>query len=127
LDGGRTLHLSGNAWKMVEVDADITPDTIIEFEFRSPREGQIHGFGLDNDDTYSSAEPIFQIYGYEARRDIGQQFNDYSGDGWRLYRFPVGRYLTGPRRYLYFAADEDVTGEAESFFRNVRIYRTAGQ
>jgi hypothetical protein len=124
LDSGRTLHLSGNAWKMVEVDAHITPDTVIEFEFRSPREGQIHGFGLDNDDTYGSTEPIFQIYGYEARRDIGQQFNDYSGSEWRLYRVPVGRYLTGPRRYLYFAADEDVTAEAESFFRNVRIYRT---
>lgn len=125
LDGGRTLFLSGNAWKMIEVNVELTRDTVIEFEFRSPREGQIHGIGLDNDDTYSSsADPVFQVYGYEARRDIGQQFNDYAGDGWRRYRLRVGRYLSlGPRRYLFFAADEDVTGDAESYFRNVRIYR----
>ncbi len=126
LDGGRTLHLLGNAWKMFEVNVELTRDTVIEFEFRSPREGQIHGIGFDNDDAYSSSDdPIFQVYGYEARRDIGQQFNDYSGDGWRRYRLRVGRYLsTGPRRYLFFAADEDVTGDAESFFRNVRIYHS---
>lgn len=125
LDGGRTLHLSGNAWKMVEANVELTRETVIEFEFRSPHEGQIHGVGFDNDDAYRSSDgPIFQIYGYEARRDIGQQFNDYSGDGWRRYRLRVGRYLApGSRRYLFFAADEDVTGDAESLFRNVRIYR----
>jgi hypothetical protein len=124
LDGGRTLHLVGNAWKMIEVNAELTRDTVVEFEFRSPREGQIHGFGFDNDDNYKSSDlPIFQVYGYEARQDIGQQFNDYSGSEWRRYRVRVGRYAAGPQRYLYFAADEDVTGEAESFFRNVRIYQ----
>lgn len=129
LDGGRTLHLLGNAWKMLEVNVELTRDTVIEFEFRSPREGQIHGIGFDNDDAYSSSDdPIFQVYGYEARRDIGQQFNDYSGDGWRRYRLRVGRYLSsGPRRYLFLAADEDVTGDAESFFRNVRIYRAGSR
>ena len=127
LDGGRTLHLVGNAWKMIEVNAELTRDTVVEFEFRSPREGQIHGFGFDNDDNYKSSDlPIFQVYGYEARQDIGQQFNDYSGSEWRRYRVRVGRYAAGPQRYLYFAADEDVTGEAESFFRNVRIYQAGG-
>lgn len=124
LEEGRTLHLVGNVWKMIEVNAELTRDTVVEFEFRSPREGQIHGFGFDNDDNYKSSElPIFQVYGYEARQDIGQQFNDYSGSEWRRYRVRVGRYAAGPQRYLYFAADEDVTGEAESFFRNVRIYQ----
>lgn len=127
-DGGSTLRLWGNAWKMVEVNVEITRDTVIEFEFRSPRQGQIHGLGFDNDDQYKSQEqPIFQFYGYEARQDIGQQFNDYSGTDWHKYRLRVGRYLTGHRRYLYFAADEDVTGECESLFRNVRIYEAAGQ
>ena len=128
VQNANTLRLWGNAWKMVEVNTKITRDTVIEFEFRSPRQGQIHGLGFDNDDQYKSQpQPIFQFYGYEARQDIGQQFNDYSGSDWRKYRLRVGRYLTGLQKYLYFAADEDVTGDCESLFRNVRIYEAAGE
>lgn len=122
IDQGKGLRLWGNAWKTIEINREITPDTVIEFDFRCAHEGQIHGFGFDSDNQYSDQNYVFQIYGYEVRSGIGQQFNTYSGTDWRRFRIRVGRYYTGKQRYLFFLADEDVIARAESQFRNVRIY-----
>lgn len=124
MDNQTTVRLSGNCWKMMEVNRTLTEDTVIEFEYRTSHEGQIHGFGFDSDDHYSisKGDIIFQIHGYEVRPGIGQQFNNYDGTEWRKYRIRVGRYVSGHRRYLFFAADDDVTGKAESFFRNVKLF-----
>ncbi|WP_417392940.1 anti-sigma factor family protein [Gimesia sp.] len=122
IEQGKGIRLWGNAWKTLEVNTEITPNTVIEFDFRSLHEGQIHGFGFDKDKTYNKGNQVFQIYGYEAWSHIGQQFNTYTGTGWKRFRIRVGRYLTGNYRYLHFIADEDVIARAESQFRNVRIY-----
>ncbi len=124
MDNQTTIRLSGNSWKMMEVNKTLTKDTVIEFEYRTSHEGQIHGFGFDNDDHYNilKGDILFQIHGYEVRPGIGQQFNNYDGTEWRKYRIRVGRYVSGHRRYLFFAADDDVTGKAESFFRNVKLF-----
>lgn len=126
LDEGRTLHLRGNAWKALPVNTTLTGDTVIEFDFLSDREGEIHGFGFDTDLKYSSSEnPLFQLYGYEIWPYIGQQFNSYSTRGqWRHYQIRVGRYLRGHFQYLYFNADDDLTAAADSRFRDVRIYES---
>ncbi|MFH1303000.1 MAG: hypothetical protein ABIK07_18220 [Planctomycetota bacterium] len=122
IEQGKGIRLWGNAWKTLEVNKEITPDTVIEFDFRSSHQGQIHGFGFDTDMQYGKQNHVFQIYGYEAWSHIGQQFNTYTGTGWKRFRIRVGRYLTGKYRYLHFIADEDVIARAESQFRNVRIY-----
>lgn len=127
IENGKGIRLWGNAWKSVEVNQEITPDTVIEFDFRSSHQGQIHGFGFDTDREYNRENHTFQIYGYEAWSHIGQQFNTYSGTGWKRFRIRVGRYLTGKYRYLHFIADEDVIARAESQFRNVRIYEAPTQ
>lgn len=127
IENGKGIRLWGNAWKSVEVNQEITPNTVIEFDFRSSHEGQIHGFGFDADRKYDKQNHTFQIYGYEAWSHIGQQFNTYSGTGWKRFRIRVGRYLTGKYRYLHFIADEDVIARAESQFRNVRIYEAPTQ
>jgi|GEM_PF-2047966 len=127
IERGKGIRLWGNAWKVLEVNQEITPDTVIEFDFRSLHQGQIHGFGFDTDEKYGRENHVFQIYGYEAWSHIGQQFNTYSGTGWKRFRIRVGRYLTGKYRYLHFIADEDVIARAESQFRNVRIYEAPTQ
>jgi len=124
IDQGKGLRLWGNAWKTIEINREITPNTVIEFDFRCAHEGQIHGFGFDTDNQYGDQNYVFQIYGYEVRPGIGQQFNTYSGTDWRRFRIRVGRYYSGKQRYLFFLADEDVIARAESQFRNVRIYET---
>lgn len=127
IEQGKGIRLWGNAWKTLDVNAEITPDTVIEFDFRSSHQGQIHGFGFDTDKKYDKGNHVFQIYGYEAWSHIGQQFNTYTGTGWKRFRIRVGRYLTGKYRYLHFIADEDVIARAESQFRNVRIYEAPTQ
>jgi len=122
IEQGKGIRLWGNAWKMLEINKEITPNTVIEFDFRCIHEGQIHGFGFDTDDQYDKQIHVFQIYGYEVRPGIGQQFNTYTGTDWKRFRIRVGRYLTGTQRHLIFIADEDVIARAESQFRNVRIY-----
>lgn len=123
IEQGNGLRLWGNAWKIIEINREITPDTVMEFDFRCTHEGQIHGFGFDSDNHYDANKNyVFQIYGYEVRPGIGQQFNTYSGTDWKRFRIRVGRYHVGKQRYLYFLADEDVIAGAESLFRNVRIY-----
>ncbi|MAT14047.1 MAG: hypothetical protein CMJ46_02110 [Planctomyces sp.] len=124
LDHHERLVLRGNTWKMFEVDMEVTEDLVIEFEFRSDQEGQIHGFGFDTDDTYNDRSSIMQIHGYEMLPTIGQQYNTYAGEGWQRFRIPVGRYFSGKQKYLYFVADDDVTARATSEFRHVRFFRS---
>ncbi|MCA9040136.1 MAG: hypothetical protein KDA65_07320 [Planctomycetaceae bacterium] len=123
VDDGERLVLRGNTWKMFKINQEMTDDLVIEFEFRSESEGQIHGLGFDTDDTYNDRSSVIQIHGYEALPTIGQQYNTYREEEWQTFRIPVGRYFSGAQKYLYFVADDDVTARAESEFRNVRFFR----
>jgi hypothetical protein len=120
-NAGATLHLLGNTWKKIDLDYNVTTDTILEFDFKSASQGEIHGIGLDTDDEIS-ADRTFQLYGKQVWGI--QDFDDYgsSAPGYKHYRIPVGLYYTGPVNRLFFVNDHDVphpTGE--SFFRNVKI------
>jgi len=128
LDSGHTLKLSGNAWKMIERPYTVSKRTVVSFDFRSTSAGQIHGFGLDNDDVFNrEVDPqMMQVFGDETLPRINRTFWNYSGAGenaeWKHYVIPVGQLHQGEYRYLYFVADDDVSGKADSYFRNVRIY-----
>ncbi len=119
---GSTLHLTGNRWRRVDRNYSITPDTVLEFDFRSPLQGELHAIGLDTD-LAESQDRTFQLYGTQS---FGlQQFRDYAtaGGQWRHYTIPVGQFLTGGVTRLFFINDHDVTNPtAESFFRNVQLY-----
>ncbi|KAA5543103.1 tandem-95 repeat protein [Roseiconus nitratireducens] len=121
-DGGYTLHLTGNTWKQIRYSYQVTPDTILEFDFRSPSEGEIHTIGFDQDLGLSEQQGL-TLYGTQAWgiRD----FRDYrsSAPGWKHYQIPVGQYYTGAFDTLFFGNDHDVSGaDGESFFANVRVY-----
>jgi hypothetical protein len=49
-DNGATLHITGNGWKKIEFPYPLSPNTVIEFDFRSSVQGEIHSIGFDNDD-----------------------------------------------------------------------------
>ena len=44
-DGGSTLFLSNNTWRRTNQTFNITSNTVLEFEFRSNSQGEIHGIG----------------------------------------------------------------------------------
>ena len=120
LTGGNGILLENNAWKGIEIDYTMTPQTWISFWFRSTKKGEVHGIGMDDNEVLSS-NLTFRLYGTQGwgRSD----FNNYPGDGeWRHYQIPVGQFYTLQAQYLFFVADHDVgTRDGNSYFRDVVI------
>ena len=61
-DGGATLHLSENTWKKIDLAYVVTSDTVLEFDFKSNAEGEIHGIGFDTNDAVDSTW-TFRVFG----------------------------------------------------------------
>ncbi|MDP7018062.1 MAG: PKD domain-containing protein [Pirellulaceae bacterium] len=128
-DDGATLHMVGNAAKMIELNYPVTVNTVVEFDFRCDRQGEIHGIGFDDDVDLdvASAQRIFVLYGSEGWAAANNQHRSYRPDvnldRWMRFRIPVGRFYQGRFRHLVFMNDHDVDQPtADSRFRNVAIY-----
>ena len=123
-DDGATLHLQGNTWKRFDLGYRVTQDTLLEFDFRSGDEGEIHAIGLDTNNYLNGGEHFFQLFGTQSWWGH-QDFNDYNASvGWKHYTIPLGEFLTGDIAQLVLAADDDATGFTESLFSNIRIYES---
>ncbi|MBI1242169.1 MAG: hypothetical protein GC195_11710, partial [Nostoc sp. RI_552] len=122
------LELKGNTWKKVDFlnNYTITANTILEFDFQSTIEGEIHGIGLDNDNSVS-LNWLFRLSGTQDHLGLGNFDNYVTGSGWKTYKIPVGNFFTGNFRYLIFSNDHDVTSPTgNGQFRNLRIYENNG-
>ncbi len=120
LNGGNEILLENNAWKGIQIDYEMTPETWVSFWFRSTKIGEVHGIGMDNNEVLSSNR-TFKIYGTQG---WGQgDFDNYSGNGtWQHFQIPLGQYYTLQAAYLFFTADHDVgSRDGNSYFRDVVI------
>ena len=119
-DNGNGILLENNAWKGIEIDYEMTPDTWVSFWFRSTKIGEVHGIGMDDNEVLSSNR-TFKLYGTQGW-GLGD-FNTYSGDGnWQHFQIPLGQFYTVEASYLFFTADHDVgTRDGNSYFRDVVI------
>jgi hypothetical protein len=99
----------------------VTSDTVLEFDFSSTAQGDIHGIGFDSNTSISSGL-TFRLYG--AQSWGLDRFATYSSAGTsRHYEIPVGEFYTGKATALVFVNDHDVKNPtAESVFSNIRIY-----
>ncbi len=105
-NGGTALHMVGNAWKQVALNYTVTADTVLEFDFQSTAQGEIHAIGFDTDETLSPNR-AFQVYGTQTWGL--QAYRTYDpGSGVVHYTIPVGQYFTGTFTRLIFANDHDV-------------------
>ena len=122
-DGGDTLLLEDNTWRRTSQTFNITANTVIEVEFSSAVQGEIHGIGFDENDTLTDAVRIFQLHGTQTWTSANQDFNNYAGGGgFVTYTIPVGQYYTGSAMFLVLVNDNDAGSGNDSRFRNVRIY-----
>ncbi|QNN22680.1 FecR domain-containing protein [Planctomycetales bacterium ZRK34] len=122
-DGGQTVTLIGNAWKALPLEYDVTVDTVLEFECRITRAGELIGIGLDDDNNHATGK-LFALAG----RETELPYFDYSPwsastDGWCHVRLRLDAEAPRHVRQLVLFADDDRSGEAEASFRNIRIYR----
>ncbi len=120
-ENGEILRVRNNGWKAIPLEYEVTPNTVISFEFASSREGEIHGIGFDDNNSISSNR-TFRVYGTQ-NWGIGN-YDNYPGNAqWKKYTIEVGEYYTGIFDRLFFVADHDRwPRNGDSFFRNIVIY-----
>ncbi|MDU0355982.1 putative Ig domain-containing protein [Paraglaciecola aquimarina] len=122
-DNGATIHLTGNRWRAINFDYNVTPNTILEFDFKSTVKGEVHGVGLDSN-LILDDQSTFNLFG--TQKHGIQTFRYQDNAEYQSFSIPIGQYYTGAMSYLFFATDHDVsTPTAQSYFSNVRIYEAA--
>ncbi|MCP4662096.1 MAG: S8 family serine peptidase [bacterium] len=125
-DGGDTLHLTDNTWVRSTATFAVTANTVIDFDFASSAQGEIHAIGFDADDTLNDEPAHFQFWGTQNWTGTGRiDWNPkYSGGGaYQSYSIPVGQYYTGTM-YLVFTNDNDAGSGNEGLYQCVRVYET---
>ncbi|TVZ51397.1 T9SS type A sorting domain-containing protein [Dokdonia sp. Hel_I_53] len=117
-NNGASLSLTNNTWKTIALDYNITSQTVLEFDFSSSSEGEIHGIGFETNNTLTSSR-YFKVHGTQ---NYGvTNYNTYAG-GTTTYVIPVGSFYTGPANQLVFINDNDGGFGNTSTFSNVKIY-----
>ncbi|MEM7469279.1 MAG: hypothetical protein AAF387_20675, partial [Pseudomonadota bacterium] len=126
---GSELSLSGNIWKQIFVDYEITPNTVIEFDFFSDSEGQIQGISFSDATNKYDSMKSFQLFGNQPYARTEYQYEKFGE--YQHFEIPIGEYfyegesLTAPEigNYLGFANDDDRTNPQNTAkFKNIRLY-----
>ncbi len=117
-NAGTTLSLQNNTWKSIAFNYTVTTNTVIEFDFSSTSQGEIHGIGFETDNTLTATQ-YFKVHGTQ---NYGvTNFDDYTS-GSKKYVIPVGTFYTGAMNQLVFINDNDAGSGNTSVFSNVKIY-----
>ncbi|MEM1179353.1 MAG: pre-peptidase C-terminal domain-containing protein [Acidobacteriota bacterium] len=126
-DGGATLYLEDNTWRRTTATYDVSASTVLEFDFKSTAEGELHGIGFDEDDTLTNDARLFKLYGTQNwSGDIDGAASYTGGGAWQSFSIPVGTYYTGAGMRLVLMNDNDAGANNTSFFRNVRVTSGGG-
>ena len=127
---GAMLHLWGCNWKWMNAAAgmddlyQVTPDTLLEFDFMSDGEqAEVNGVGLagqTNIDIFVfGPEIFFQIYGTETFSN--QTYRNYPGSGWKHYEIPIGQFTTNRFSGIVIANEADGGQNTSVYYRNLRL------
>ena len=116
--GGASLTLTNNTWKYIPLNYTVTANTVIEFEFSSTSQGEIHGIAFENDNTLTGSR-VFKVHGTQ---NYGITNYDNYTSGTVTYTIPVGSSYTGNMDRLVFINDNDAGSGNNSTFSNVKIY-----
>lgn len=122
-DNGETARLVNNTWKRSTNTYTITANTVLEFEFKSTAEGEIHGIGFDEDNSLSSNR-IFKVYGTQ---NWGiSDYDTYNTSGsYKTYVIAIGNMYTGNAMNLVLVNDNDNGSGNNSSFKNIRLYENS--
>jgi len=119
-----TLVMRGNRWQVTQDAFTVTANTVIEFEFRAKKIGEVHGIGLENDNTVTSNR-IFKLTGSQEWGRTNVATYTKTDGSFQKFSIPVGKYYTGDNLHVVFVSDNDVDNPVNaSFFKNVKIVQS---
>ncbi|MEO0330090.1 MAG: hypothetical protein AAF223_00165 [Bacteroidota bacterium] len=125
---GGNIELTGNTWKKIDYNVTITADTVLEFDFTSNQEGEIHGIGLDDDNNQNTGDGPINLYGTQSH--LFQTGPAYTGNGSvQSYSITLADYYTIGDSFteLVFVNDKDGgAANAHSLFENIRVFEDNG-
>ncbi|MDO7085795.1 DUF6701 domain-containing protein [Pseudocolwellia sp. AS88] len=121
-DANLSLFIEGNLWQKINFPYTVTENTVIEFDFQSTEQGEIHAIGFD-DDLSQSEDRTFMLYGTQSWGI--SDFDNYSGSGVTHYTIPVGQFYTGNFDHLFFINDDDDNPTRNSTFSNIVVYEAS--
>lgn len=122
---GNELTITGNAWKKIDINYNLTANTVLSFEFYTDDPGEIFGIGFDDASGFGGGVNGYQLGGTQIWGGMDQSFRSYSaGDGWVRFDIPIGQDYVGAMTQMVFVLDNDNDGLSSMQFRNVGFYES---
>jgi|GEM_PF-1312793 len=125
-----TLRLTNNTWLRSTQSYTVTANTMIEFQFASNAQGEIHAIGFDENQTLNDAPRHHQFWGTQNWTGTGKAevtAQQYSGSGaYETFQVHPGAFFTGSSMRLVFTNDNDAGSGNEGRFRCVRVFESDG-
>ncbi|MDF7822666.1 BNR-4 repeat-containing protein [Pontiellaceae bacterium B12227] len=134
VESGAGVRFTGDLWKAFPIDYQMTPDTVIEFDFSCPNEGELHAIAMTDTPSWDFSGgryDLIKLHGTDNGLYIMDRDGEYSG-GTNRYSIEIGQLLalnTEQKNYLDFVnADNsgEIIPDAQSTFANVIIYEPNG-
>ncbi|MGF1513521.1 MAG: hypothetical protein ACFB5Z_07480, partial [Elainellaceae cyanobacterium] len=119
------VKLEGSSWKAIPVDYEVTPNTVMQLEFRSRSEGAIHAIGLD-DDAFVNASDRKELVQLSGTETWGVDGFDYTAKGWQTFDIPIGQFADDDASFVSLLTVAEDGGDAVSEFRNVSLFESVG-
>ena len=99
------LTISSSKWQRIAINHNLTPASVIEFDYELLTLGEIQGVGFDTGPLDFFVDgAFFQLAGTQSLGNTSLKDNTL---GARSISIPIGDYLVGPTQYLYIVADDD--------------------
>lgn len=126
-----TINFTGNSWKVIKLDYQVTNNSVIEFDFRSTgTTPEIAAIALQNksfspainDNKPAVDNQTIQVFGTQNFGKV--TVPAYSGAGaWQHYALPLSSASTlGRNEYLFLINDADLVTGTNVSWRNLRIF-----
>ena len=120
LNGGQTVQLADNTWRISDPLFSINANTVLEFVFDPQQEGEIQGIGFITDNSIAAArDGLFQLLGTQK---FGIQDFVQTWTGPTLVQIPIGTYYSGQNLRLILASDDDSRVGSSATYSDVRLY-----
>ncbi|MEM7370179.1 MAG: PQQ-dependent sugar dehydrogenase [Bacteroidota bacterium] len=122
-DDDQTIVVENNGWKSIPYSYTITPNTVLEFDFKSSIEGEEHAIGLDNNDDINDVKRRIKLHGTQ-NSFVFLDYDIYNGSGtYQHFVIPIGSLYTGSMDRMFFTTDHDnAPSDGNSFFKNVSLH-----